>query len=50
MLGGILELNGRITVTGYISYDASGGTTASHWHGASLTSLQGRSAAPSRPA
>lgn len=41
MLGGVLEQAGRLTVTGYISYDASGGTTASHWGGASLTALTG---------
>ena len=41
MLGGVLELNGRMTVTGYISYDANGGTTASHWGGPTLASLSG---------
>jgi Putative metal-binding motif len=41
MLGGVLELNGRMTVTGYISYDATGQTTASHWGGTGLSSLQG---------
>ena len=41
MLGGVLEQGGRMTVTGYISYDASGATTASHWGGASLSSLTG---------
>ncbi|MHB1260316.1 MAG: hypothetical protein ACYC2H_01230 [Thermoplasmatota archaeon] len=41
MLGGILELNGRITVTGYISYDASGSANKSHWHGPDLAHLSG---------
>ncbi len=41
MLGGVLELNGRITVTGYISYDATGQTFASHWSGPSLSNLAG---------
>jgi hypothetical protein len=41
MLGGVLEMNGRMTVTGYISYDANGGTTASHWGGPNLASLSG---------
>ncbi len=41
MLGGVLEQAGRMVVTGYISYDASGGTTASHWGGPSLSSLTG---------
>jgi hypothetical protein len=41
MLGGVIEQNGRICVSGYISYDASGGATASHWCGPSLTQLTG---------
>jgi hypothetical protein len=41
MLGGVLEQNGRMVVTGYISYDANGGTTASHWGGPSLSALSG---------
>lgn len=40
-LGGLLEQAGRVTVTAYISYDASNGTTASHWSGPTLQSLQG---------
>ncbi len=40
-LGGVLELGGLVTVTAYISYDASGGTTASHWAGPTLSSLRG---------
>lgn len=41
MLGGVLEQGGRVIVTGYISYDATGQTTASHWGGTSLSSLAG---------
>ncbi|MEZ5291478.1 MAG: fibronectin type III domain-containing protein [Vicinamibacterales bacterium] len=41
MVGGVLEQGGRLCVTGYISYDATGQTTASHWCGPSLTSLAG---------
>jgi hypothetical protein len=41
MLGGVLEMGGRVTVTGYISYDASGATTASHWGGPALNALSG---------
>lgn len=41
MLGGVVEYGGRICVVGYISYDATGATTASHWCGTSLTTLAG---------
>jgi len=41
MLGGVLEQGGKVIVTGYISYDASGATTASHWGGPSLAALTG---------
>jgi hypothetical protein len=41
VLGGVLEQGGRMTVTAYITYDASGGTLASHWSGPSLTTLRG---------
>jgi hypothetical protein len=41
VLGGVFEQAGRITVTGYITYDAGGQTVASHWSGPSLTALQG---------
>jgi hypothetical protein len=40
-LGGILEQNGRVTVTGYWTYDANGSAIASHWSGPSLTNLSG---------
>ena len=49
MLGGVLELNGRMTVTGYISYDATGQTFASHWSGPSLSNLAGPFAASVLP-
>ncbi|MEZ5293823.1 MAG: hypothetical protein R2745_22255 [Vicinamibacterales bacterium] len=41
MLGGVLEQDGRICVSAYISYDADGGARLSHWCGRSLTSLDG---------
>jgi hypothetical protein len=41
MLGGVLEQNGRICVTGYISYDNTKQTFLSHWCGSSLTQLSG---------
>lgn len=41
MLGGVLELNGRMTVAGYISYDADGGSNRSHWSGPDLSTLTG---------
>jgi hypothetical protein len=41
VVGGVLDLGGRITVTGYITYDAGGEAFASHWSGPSLTALQG---------
>ena len=41
LLGGLLELNGDVTVSGYWTYDASDDTLASHWHGASLSSFSG---------
>jgi hypothetical protein len=41
MLGGVLELNGRMTVTGYISYDADGSTKSSHWGGTTLATMSG---------
>lgn len=40
-IGGVLEVGGRVVVTGFISYDASGGTLASHWAGPSLSQLAG---------
>ncbi|MEZ5291479.1 MAG: fibronectin type III domain-containing protein [Vicinamibacterales bacterium] len=40
-LGGVLEMNGRVVVTGYITYDANGGTLYSHWAGSSLGALSG---------
>lgn len=40
-IGGVLEQGGRMVVTGYITYDANGGTTASHWSGTSLARLSG---------
>lgn len=41
MLGGILWQNGRVCVTGYISYDADGTANASHWCGPNLSQLAG---------
>ncbi|MGE0813762.1 MAG: hypothetical protein AB7O93_10480 [Vicinamibacterales bacterium] len=49
VLGGVLELNGRITVTGFIIYDANGAATASHWSGPSLTQLSGPFAGTVKP-
>lgn len=40
-IGGVLEQGGRMVVTGFISYDATGGTVASHWGGPSLGQLSG---------
>jgi hypothetical protein len=40
-LGGVLEQGGRITVTGYWTYDSTGATLASHWSGPSLSQLSG---------
>jgi hypothetical protein len=41
LIGGVLEQGGRITVTGYWTYDATDRTLASHWSGPSLTQLAG---------
>jgi hypothetical protein len=41
MLGGVLEQDGRICVSAYISYDADGHAQFSHWCGPSLTELKG---------
>jgi hypothetical protein len=49
MIGGVLEQNGRFVVTGYISYDSTGSTFASHWAGSSLASLGGPYAATVPP-
>ncbi len=38
---GIVEIGGKVIVSGYITYDANGGTTRSHWSGASLSTLAG---------
>jgi hypothetical protein len=41
MLGGVHEKSGRVTATSYISYDASNGTTSSHWGGSALATVTG---------
>lgn len=41
MLGGVLDMNGRIVVAGYGSYDANNQAIASHWAGPDLAHLSG---------
>lgn len=41
MLGGSLWYGGKLTVTGYVSYDAPGTVSTSHYQGASLSTLSG---------
>lgn len=48
-IGGVLEQGGRIVVTGFISYDASGSTVASHWMGPDLSNLAGPFAGSVQP-
>lgn len=38
---GIVEINGKLLVSAYISYDAPGTTNRSHWMGTSLSTLAG---------
>lgn len=41
LLGGVVEVGGRVVVSAYGSYDANAAAIASHWSGTSLSSLSG---------